>query len=66
MEMCFHVEMGGDHMSLVYSAAAGAANIHFLQGDNVGSAFTDDRGDARRVELPVGPEAAMDVVGEET
>lgn len=61
-----HVEMRGDHMRLVYSAAAGATDVHLLQGDDIWPAFADDRGDARRVELPVGAEAAMDVVGEET
>lgn len=66
MELGFHVEMRGDHMGLVYSAGAGAADVDFLQCDDVGLAFGDDGGDARGIEPAVGAEAAVNVVGEET
>ncbi len=66
MELSVHAEMRGDHVCLVYSTGAGAADVDFLQGNHVGPAFRDHGGDARGIELAVGAEAAVDVIGEET
>lgn len=65
MKLRLHLQMRGNHVRLVNSAAARAADIHFLQGDNIRPAFVDDGSSTDGVELAVGAEATVHVIGEE-
>lgn len=64
VEMDLHAQQRGDHVGLIHPSGSAAADIYFLQRDNIGLQVRDDLGNPRRVELPVRPDAAVDVVGE--
>ena len=52
-------------MSLVDAPGPAAADIQFLQADNIGFERGDDFRDTLRLQLPVGADAAVHIVGEE-
>ena len=66
MEAAGHAQALGDAVRLVHAAGAGAADIHLLQADDVRRLGGDHRGDAPDVQTPVGPQAAVHVVAEQT
>lgn len=65
MEMEFHAQQRSNGMSLIYTAGAAAADIQFLQTDDIGFYGCDDLGHSRRVKPPIGADAAMNVVAQD-
>jgi len=66
VEVEAHAELLGERMGLVDATAAVAADVQFLQGDDVRPATGDHLGHAVDVQPPVGPQALVDVVGQDT
>ena len=64
LEMQVHAEPGRDRRGLVDAAAAHPADPHLLQRHDVRPAGGDDVGDTAGRDLPVRPEPAVDVVGQ--
>ncbi len=60
-----HAQTASDLVSLVDPAGARAAHVQLLQGDDVGGEAGDHVADAAHVQLAVGADAAVDVVGED-
>jgi hypothetical protein len=58
-----HAQEFGDRMRLVDAARARAADVQFLESDDVRLVLRDHCGDPGHVQTPVHAKAAMDVVG---
>ena len=63
VEVRTHAQKLGQAVRLVDAAGARAADIEFLQGDDIAARIGDDPGHAFEVELAVHPDTAVDVVG---
>ncbi|MNC79147.1 hypothetical protein D3C75_1315490 [compost metagenome] len=53
-------------MGLIDAVGAGAADVQFLQADDIRFQLGDDGGDAGHVQLAVDADAAVHIVGDES
>jgi hypothetical protein len=63
--MRLHLQQLGDHRCLIDASRALAADIEFLQCDDVSTGSGNDISDPVRIQLAVGADTAMHVVGQD-
>ena len=66
MEMRLHLQKARDEMRLIDASRSLAANVQLLQRNDIGTRLGDDIGDPVRIDPPVGTDAAMHVVGQDS
>ena len=64
MEADGHRQAAGDRARLIDPPGPGAADVKFLQADDVGFELGDDADDTLDIQSLVDPDTAMDVIGD--